>query len=1108
MLQLILGRAGSGKTEYVFSSINELVKNGEKNILLITPEQFSFAAEKRLLKMLGESNVNAVENSSFSHLCNEIKRTHGGDALPVLSKGGKAIMMKKAIDAIQDSLVLYNKNCDSSAFINSVIKIYDEMKSCRVSVEDIIDASNNVEKEILSKKLCDISNIIGAYDALIGNQFYDSSNELTRLYEKLLTLTYFKDRVVFIDGFSGFVAQEYKIIEVILKQAKAVYITLCSDSYNNDDKYDLFSYVNSNIKILKDVEKSCDTQFLTPIILNENHRATNDELRLVEQYTFSNISAPELNEPENVSVYSAKNISDECDYVSSEISKLLRQGYQAKDVAVICRDLSAYENQLKFSFNKFNIPYFDDQRQSIDTQPLIIFVNYLLRIAIYSFRSDDIFSLLKTGLCDIDDENVANLENYVFTWAINGSKWKQPFVQSTKGFVEEITDSDQKKIEQLNSDREYVVSKLQKFVNSCKNKSCKDISKSIYYTLLDFKADKKLKLLAKSLNDNGKSALAKEQGRIWDLLMEILNQIAVTSGDEVVTLREYHKLFNLVIMNEDLGVLPVGLDNVQLGSADRMRCDCPKVTFVIGANEGKFPQAVMSAGLLTESDRITLKDNDFKLYSYGDTLNAQEKYFAYMAISSPSEKLFVSYVQGNDKNSESSIVTGIQAIFPNLSKGHYSSKISIDTLETDDNAFEILASRFNKNDVFIKSLKEYFLNNDAYKSRIKAVERLVSDSQLMLADPTLAQKIYGNNMYLSASRIENYYNCAFSYFCKFGLNARPRVKAEMDPMQTGTVIHYVLEQIIKENGSKGLSAMSVPQLKVAINKHLQDFLETKMGNSQQFTARFRYQFMRLSKMLLSVVIRLSQEFAQCDFEPKAFELKIGDESGVDAKVIQLENGCKITIHGAVDRVDVYEENDTKYIRVVDYKSGTKKFCLSDIMYGLNLQMLIYLYTICDSKSEFAGVPSGVLYMHSSRSVLNLDRSMSKLDSENNKNYKMQGLVLNDENHEIAQHMEQDLKGVYIPASENKSNVVTGNVVTLEQMGHIAKKIDNMISQMGNELYCGKIAQNPISAKNHRVPCEYCDYYYVCKNKVEIAPVELEDYTDSQVLSMLKEDSHE
>lgn len=1108
MLQFVLGRAGSGKTEYVFSSIKRLIDEDNDNILLITPEQFSFVAERKLLYLLGEANVNKVENSSFSRLALTINDLYGTNSLPTLTKGGKAIMMHKAIDSIKDSLQLYNHNYNDISFINAVIKIYDEMKSCRVSSDDILSVSNSIEKEILSKKLYDISNIIGTYDALIKDEYFDSANELTRLYETALNLDYFKDRIVFIDGFSGFVAQEYKVLEIILKQAKKVYITLCTDSFENNNKYDLFSYVNSNIRILKAVAKDIDVEIDSPIYLDKNHRAKNEQLKSIEKYTFINNDVSYDEVPNNIEIYAAKSITDECDRVASDISKLLRQGYLAKDISVICRDLDKYENQLNFSFDKFNIPYFDDQRQPINTQPLIMFVNFLLRVGIYSFRSDDIFSLLKTNLTKLSNENIALLENYVFTWSINGSKWKNDFTQSTKGFVEEITENDKIKVDEINDSRKYVVDRLTKFINFSKNKSCREISKNIYYTLLDFGCDEQLKELAIGLEDSGKSALANEQGRIWDLLMEILNQLALTSDDRPITLKEYYKLFNLVISNEDLGMIPTGLDNVQLGSADRLRADNPKIVFVLGANEGEFPQAVTSSGLLTESDRIELISNDFKLYSYGETLNAQERYFAYMAISSPSEKLYVSFVQGNEKNAESSIVTGIKALYPNIKYNTSCSSYSIDSIESIDKAFEILASNFNENTVFIKSLKQYFYNREDYKSKIDAVERLVNNGDLYINNKNNIRKLYGDNMFMSASRVERYYNCAFSYFCQYGLNARPRKKAEMDPMQTGTVIHYVLEQIIKENGKNAFVEMSKQAIKVAINKHLTTFLETKMGNAQNFTARFKYLFMRLSKMLCSVVERLQNEFLQSDFEPIAFELEIGKNREVGSKVIELDNGCKIEISGAIDRVDTYEENGKKYIRVVDYKSGTKNFSCSDILYGINLQMFIYLFTVCDSDTKYSGIPAAVLYMHSARNVYNSDNhSMSDIAKRDNKNYVMQGLVVNDEENELAIHMEKDLGNVYIPVKETKSGL-SGNIVDLEQMGIIAKEIDSLIKNMGDEIYNGQISQYPITDANHKDICQYCDYAFVCKNRKELKYKELVKYTNEEALQIMRGDSSE
>ena len=1106
MLQLVLGRAGYGKTEFVFRKIKELIESGEENILLLIPEQFSFVSEGRLLRDLGEDRINLVESLSFSRLGVEISSRYGGDELPVLTKGARAVMMKRAIEMVQDSLCLFNRNITSNSFIDSVLKIYDEMKSCRVSTDDILSAADNTDKALLSLKLKDIALIIGAYDALIDGVYYDSENELTRLYHKLLNLDYFCGKTVFIDGFSGFVAQEYKILEVIIKQAKKVYITFCTDSYNNSSKYDLFSYVNSNIEILKGVTKKAGAEFLTPIILGENRRAANETLSAVEKYAFSAIPKPCENSGA-VRIYKAKNISDECDNVALNISKLLRQCWRASEITVICRDLDKYLKELQFSFNKFNIPYFNDERQDISSQPLIMLVNFLLRVIIYSFRSEDIFSLLKTGLTELDSDKISALENYAFVWNINGSRWKDEFTESPKGFAESLSESDIKRLASLNDSRQYIIDKLLKFKRRSSKRTCREISRALYFALVDFKADEKLKELAISLDKNGKSALAEEQGRIWDLLMVILDKLAVTSEDKPITLKEYYKLFHLMISSEDLGSVPTGLDNVQIGSADRIRCDNPRAVFIVGANEGEFPQAVSSAGLLSENDRIDLINNAFKLYSYGETLTAQERYFAYMAVSSPTEKLFVSYRESSNLSSESSIVRGIKSVFPDIEIETYSDEITLDKIESRDNAFELLASSFTDNSEIISSLSAYFENEPEYSSRLKAVKSLVNNEDVVIKDSALATKLFKENMYLSASRIEDYFNCAFRYFCKFGLGARPLTKAEMDPMQTGTVIHYVLEQIIKDKGSKGLTDLNDSEIAICVNTYLEDYLKNKMGDSESFSPRFKYQFMRLSKMLISVVLRLRDEFSVSDFEAKAFELTIGDGTNgeeVKSASIPLDDGGSITIKGAVDRVDTYEENGKRYIRVVDYKSGNKQFSLSDILYGLNLQMFIYLFTLTQSDSEYSGISSGVLYMHSARPVFSLDKNVSEkaLKSKENQTFKMKGVVLNDAENDIAKHMEHDLEGKYIPVKNTKDGL-SGNVVSLAELGAICDRINSLIAQMGASLHSGQIMQNPVNGKNHDKTCDYCDYKAVCRNRKEVSCRELAELDNDEALEILK-----
>ena len=1111
MLNLIYGRAGSGKTEFVFSHIKELAEGGNSNIVLITPEQFSFISERRLLKDLGESRINCVSNLSFTRLSNEISRLYGGDNLPVLTKGARAVMMKKAIQTIQDSLVLFNKNALSNSFINSFLGIYDEMKSCRVFTKDILEAADNVEREILSMKLKDIALIISAYDALIEGEYYDSENELTRLYHKLAGLDYFCNKTVFIDGFSGFVAQEYKILEVVLSQAEQVYVTFCTDSPDSRDENSMFSQINTNIGILKDVAKKVGCEIKSETFLTENKRAQNSELLAVEKYAFSNKKYEIKEEPENIYIYSAKNICDECDNVSSQISKLLRNGGRAGDVTVICRDIDAYRKELQFSFEKYRIPYFNDERQSVSSQPLIMLVNFLLRTIIYSFKSEDIFSLLKTGLTALGEDEINALENYAYVWNINGAKWKKDFVDSPRGFSEELTDADKKALEELNSGRKYIIDIISKFKKRCSKANAEEICKAVYFALIELSADKKLKELAASLDKNGKSFLSLEQERIWNLLMEMLDKLALTGKSEIINIKEFHKLFSLMVANEDLGSLPSGLDNVQIGSADRIRCNNPKYVFLLGANEGVFPKSISLSGILTETDRRTLVNNNFKLYSHGKALNAQEMYYAYMAACSAREKLWVSYISGGEKNSESAIVRSITELFVNIKTNTFSAEHCLSELESDENAFEILASDYTENSEFIASLKEYFAGKAEYSSKLGAIEKLIDNDEISISDTKLATNLFKKDISLSATGIETYHKCPFAYFCRYGLGAKTLAKAEMDHLQRGTVIHYVLESIIKQKGNVGLKTLKDEEIAPLVNSILDDYLKNKLGDSSDFTERFKYQFLRLSKMIVFVVQRLRDEFSQSDFVAKAFEVGIGNtEQGaqVESKTFKLSDGGSIRIIGTVDRVDTFEQNGRQYIRVVDYKSRNKDFLISDVINGLNLQMLVYLFTLSESKGEFGGISSGVLYMHSAREVYSVNRSTlnKDIDERNKKEFLMHGIVLNDAENEIAKHMEKSLEGKYIPVVCSSDGGLTGSIVSSAELGAIAKKVDDIICKMGLELHGGRIAQFPAYSSSRKTTCENCEYGSVCKNRVEITQNTLETLKNSEAIEMIMKEN--
>lgn len=1098
MLKFVFGRSGCGKSNFIFNEVKRLVNNGENNILLLTPEQYSLIAERRLLKDLGEDMVNCVDNSSFSRISNDVRRKYGSDTLPTLSKGGKVILMCKAIDNCKDNFQLFNKRLDSLSFVTSMIKIYDEMKSCNLDSLQINELSKNIDNEVLFKKLSDISLIMNSYEELINDKFNDSSNELNRIYNQIYDKNYFKDKYVFIDGFNGFVAQEYKLLELIISEAKCVTITLCTDSYESGDNYDLFAYVNNSANIIKKIAVKAKIKTET-INLDTNYRFNNEELRVIEKHFFENRNSM-LEENKNLHIYASKNITDECENVSREIKKLLREGFKASEIAVITRDLSKYLSELEYTFTKYEVPYFRDERQPINTQSLVVMIEFMLRCINFSFKSDDILSLAKTGLTDISDEDINDIENYVFLWNINGLKWTKPFENSTKGFVKELSEGDKKVLEKINKTREKLIKPLLSFKSAAKSKNSKKISEAIYNALISYKADKKIKEYAIELDKNGFYALANEQGRVWELVMNILNQLATTLGD--TDLKTYAQMFSLIISSEDLGTVPSGIDNVQVGQADRIRCDNPKAVFVLGANEGEFPQAINGGGLLSESERRIMLDNDFKLYSYGEIINLQERYFAYMACTCASDKLYISYLKGNGKDSSpSEIVSDIEQKYNSFKEYDISDLNDIDLVETDKNAFELMSERFFENTPFYASLKEYFKNDNRFAS----IEYLAQNIPLKIKDKKKAQELFGKNMYISASRIEDFYSCPFRYFCKFGLGAKKRTKAEIDPMQRGTLIHYVLEKILSEVGTKELSNLDFNQIKTLVDKYINKYFEDNMSSVKDQGKHFDYNYKRLSKLVYDVVVHLSNEFKNCDFEAKAFEMSIDKDGEVKPQILPLESGGSIQIRGSIDRVDVFDYNGEKYVRVVDYKSGTKKFKLSDILDGLNLQMFVYLFALCDDKSaNLNGLPAGVLYMHAARNMLNFDSSIEaqkKLNSQKESSFKMSGLVLDDNENAIAKAMEHDLEGRYIPVSIG-SKGIKGDLITLEQLGMLHKKINSLIEKMGNDLQNGVIERLPIKNSTHSNTCDFCDYSDICANSKAVFNKIGANLKDEQVIESL------
>ncbi len=1094
MLHLILGRAGAGKTTHVHKLLEDFARAGEREMLLIVPEQYSFFTERALLERLGAKDAGKIEVLSFSRLADSVFRIYGGKTGQQIDDSGRAVYMSLALEGAGDKLDVYSRHRQSTAVVREMLGLSSEFKQNAVSPEEIMAVSNNMKDCLLKKKTREISIILSAYDALVGQSFFDGQDTLTNLYGTLLQHQYFENKIVAIDAFRGFTVQELKIIEMILAQSKDTYITLCTDElYPFQGDTGVFGHTKRTAGKLIETAKRHNVSVAKPLVLTDDgvfnnippktSRRKEEALAALEAGLYKPGAPVYEKETEAVTLVAAADIVSECEFVAFTIKRLMREdSLRCREIAVIARSAESYEAQLKSALKKCGVPVFIDKRQPIITQPLIVLVRSAIEIAANGFSPDAVMRCLKTGLPGFSVEDISLLENYALLWNMNGNRWLQVWTAHPGGYGNELFEEDKKLLERLNKLRASATAPLVKLRASFENADGETAASAVYEFLTEINAGENLKNFAVSLEENGEPVLALEQERIWDDLMAVLDNIATALKGSRLSAKRFRELFDLIISTRSLGTLPQGLDEITIGSADRIRTASPKAVFIVGANEGVFPRSPVTAGVLNDIERQKLIELGLQVSDPAEFKIIEERFIVYAALCSASEKLFVSYARkdlAGAQLSPSEIVAQIKTIFPNCLKKDTADIPDIETVEGLRPAFELTAKLWCKGNELYASLREFFNSREDYKDKLLAFDRAVSSKQFEIEDKDTALALFRKDMYMSASRVESYFKCAFAYFCKYGLKAEPRITAELDPMQKGTVIHYVLQKLIEKYPGKELSVLPKEQRQTEIQTFLNEYLEEKMGGSQDKQQRFTYLFNRLSSILEEVAARLAKEFETGSFVPVSFELKIDNDGDVPPYDIALEDGGTLKIKGFVDRVDKMETNGKSYVRVVDYKSSGKEFLLSDVLEGLNMQMLIYLFAIWQNGAALYGdiIPAGVLYMpvNAPAAKLNRNATPAEIEAEKIKNSCMSGMLL--KNLVVILGMEKDGEGIFIPA-EIRNGEPEGTLISFEQMKKLKTRADEILRDMAHSLHAGRIAAVP-SKDAYKTGCEYCDYAGVC-----------------------------
>lgn len=1118
MLRFIFGPHGSGKSTELLRRIRQTAK--DRRIMLVVPEQFSFQTERECSRLLGAELGNRVEVVSFTRLARLIFRTYGGLTGSYADKIAKNIMMNLALGEVQDGLEHYGKSVEKSGFAELMLKTADELKNSAISPESFESAVALFPEGNLRDKSREISLIYTTYDGLLNKTFRDPLDDLSRAVEKVRGTGFFEDYDIYFDEFLSFTAVQRGMIEEMMQAADLTF-ALCWD---REDGGLLFEPCRKTTRSLLSMARRLGVGAERPVHLTENKLFVHPELAHLERNILRNRIEPYRGDCEHVKVLLAPNEYGEVDAVLSEVWELVqRHGYRFREIALITRDLESYQGVLESALRKYAIPYFMDETVSVEHDPLIRFASSLLAAADGGKDVSPVLALLKCGLTRFDLTQISYFENYLYTWNITKDQLAQPFTHNPRGFVDRETEQDSQ-VTALADEVRAAVAEVLSLLRGAEQ-TARGYGSALFEALHRLGAAEVINQRVERLNGEEKFPEAEEQARLWDVLIDILEVLAHSTGEVRLTLRRYRELFDLSAKGYDLGSIPQSLDAVMIGSAERTITGSPRAVFVFGAGEGIFPLSPQFDGVFTDSDREELKKLGIELSKpIGDRI-LEERFSAYKSLSSPREHLVVSARLADIAGSPlypSEVITQITKMFGSGVVTYTADLGLADFCRTKESAFLQLAFHYRSRDGQAEALRRYFSQDEEYGDQLRRLDAAARTGGFRLYDRKNAERLFGRQLAVSPTQVENYYKCGFLFFCANGMKAYPRGKANLNPLSLGKVTHYVLEQLLSDSDFYRMEHGEIVQ---AVERLLDGYMDRFMGGRQDKTARFLRLYRNTARSLVELARNIQKEFAHCRFQPAAFELEIGDRGAVQPITLPLSDGCSVKLIGEIDRVDSYQKDGKTYIRVVDYKSGAgRTFDLSEIYYGLNLQMLLYLFSLWEQGEAKFGetVPAGVLYLPAGGAFGSFGVTKREGDAEDaakeiQKGFRMNGLLLQDEEILSAmEQIEQGKQGVYLPVGLSKTPVGDSPyttkslefLVTLDELNTLKSFAKGAVVRMCEQLFAGEVGAVPLEGYGGgHSACDYCAYASVCGHTPG-QPARRVEHRDKQtLLEQIKEDDH-
>lgn len=1084
MLTLILGPSGSGKSVLLLSKLRARAAVGQQSILIV-PEQFTSSTEGTLYRTLGDSLSGYVESHSFTSLAETLLRRYGGAAVETLSEAGRAVLVRRALDSLLDQVVYYNRQRRSAAFCAKAAQTIEELKSAGVRPETLAAYARAPGAD--ADKLGELALIFGAYEGLLAHTAMDPGDRL-ELAADALHPDFFAGRSVYIDEFDTFNAPKKKLLAAMLPVAD-VTITLCCGGLEDAAPGTLSAFggavqvANALRAMAAKAEVECKIETLRTDERHKDAPALAELALLLADPTYT----PELvcdPAAPAITQYAADSRQDEAKAVAAAIAAKARAGVPYGRCAVICRDAANYLSAVRYEFRLQDIPLFCDEPTTPENTAPARAVLAALELLRGGISSQSLLKLLKTALVELPQAEQCALENYTYTWSLHAEDWRAPFTRNPAGYTDRFTPQDAQDLADAEAARAFLMRHAEHFLARARGADVMTMTKQIYLFLQALGAEKTLQALADSLRAQGDIPAAEEALREWNVVMGLLNEMVNLSAEgETMPPADYAELFTLLLRSTDLGHIPQSLDSVIFTTAGRMRLPETDYCFVLGLAEGEFPQTPGDVGLLNHADRDAMIAQGAELPDCFENRILREQVCFYKALTAARRGLWLSWPGGAQG------LPVCAALAPVLTLMAVPDAVitSVQLAATPAAALDLLGGLWQQNTpqrAAVYAALQAGERQGYSAPGFAAITRAAQRGEVRLQDVQALETLLGRSITISPTRFERYVTCPFCYFMEYVLKARPRQKAELAPNISGTLTHWVLENALGREGAhfKELTAEEIETLTGAL---VDEYVTANLPGAG---VRMGYLIDRIRRNLIRLLGFIQQDMRQSGFQPVAFELRIGDaddKTGAPAvPPVRLSDGAGHTIRviGTIDRVDAMPLGGKTYLRVVDYKTGSKEFDLREVYYGLDCQMLLYLFTLERNGAALypAPTPAGVEYLQADPAPKTGPRLDAAPGAEP---YPIYGLLRDEES--VYRAMDTKATGQFVPIkfstkNEQPTTASAKNLADAAKLDRVRTHLDGLLIEMAQNLYGGRIEASPLCVKD-KSPCSYCDYRAVCRH---------------------------